>query len=73
MNKVEEAFTDDLTGFLPFTPIAHTGKDEFAGILTIEQILKWQEEHPDAKLEGALAPLKVLDYDANPVVGIVEP
>ena len=37
MNKVEEAFTDDLTGFLPFTPIAHTGKDEFAGILTIEQ------------------------------------
>ena len=73
MNKVEEAFTDDLTGFLPFTPIAHTGKDEFAGILTIEQIQKWQEEHPDAKLEGVLAPLKDLDYDANPVVVIVEP
>ena len=73
MNKVEEAFTDDLTGFLPFTPIAHTGKDEFAGILTIEQIQKWQEEHPDAKLEGALVPLKDLDFDANPVVVIVEP
>ena len=73
MNKVEDAFTDDLTGFLPFTPIAHTGKDEFAGILTIEQIQKWQEEHPDAKLEGALAPLKDLDFDANPVVVIVEP
>jgi hypothetical protein len=73
MNKVEEAFTDDLTGFLPFTPIAHTGKDEFAGILTIEQIQKWQEEHPDAKLEGVLAPLKDLDFDANPVVVIVEP
>ena len=73
MNKVEDAFTDDLTGFLPFTPIAHTGKDEFAGILTIEQIQKWQEEYPDAKLEGALAPLKDLDYDANPVVVIVEP
>ena len=73
MNKVEEAFTDDLTGFLPFTPIAHTGKDEFAGILKIEQIQEWQEEHPDAKLEGALAPLKDLDYDANPVVVIVEP
>ena len=73
MNKVEDAFTDDLTGFLPFTPIAHTGKDEFAGILTIEQIQKWQEEHPDAKLEGVLAPLKDLDFDANPVVVIVEP
>ena len=44
-----------------------------AGILTIEQIQEWQEEYPDVKLEGALTPLKDLDYDANPVVVIVEP
>ena len=73
MNEVKDAFTDDLTGFLPFVPIAHTPKGEFAGILTIEQIQEWQEEHPDATLEGALAPLKDLDFDANPVVVIVEP
>ena len=73
MNKVEEAFTDDLTGFVPFTPMAHGKKGEFVGVLTIDQIQEWQEEYPDVKLEGALAPLKDLDYDANPVVVIVEP
>ncbi len=73
MNKVQEAFTDDLTHFLPFAPMTHTPKGAFAGTLSIEQIQAWQEEHPDAKLEGALAPLKDLDFDANPVVVIVEP
>ena len=73
MNKVQESFTDDLTHFLPFAPMTNTPKGEFAGTLTIEQIQAWQEEHPDAKLEGALAPLNNLDYDANPVVVIVEP
>ena len=73
MNKVEDAFTDDLTGFVSFTPMAHGKKGEFVGVLTIDQIQEWQEEHPDAKLEGALVPLKDLDFDANPVVVIVEP
>ena len=73
MNKVQEAFADDLTHFLPFAPMTHTPKGEFAGALSIEQIQAWQEEHPDTKLEGALAPLKDLDFDANPVVVIVEP
>ena len=46
---------------------------EFAGALNIEDIQKWTKEHPDIKLEGALAPLKDLGDDANPVVVIVEP
>ena len=56
-----------------FAPMTHTPKGEFAGALSIEEIQTWQEEHPDAKLEGVLAPLKDLDFDANPVVVIVEP
>lgn len=66
-------FTDDLTNFIPFRPIVHTEKGEFAGILKVEQIQEWLEEHPEVKLEGALAPLKDLAFDANPVVVIVEP
>ena len=31
-----------------------------------------ESEHPEVKLEGALAPLKDLAFDANPVVVIVE-
>ena len=45
----------------------------FMGILRVEDIQEWIEEHPDVKLEGALAPLKGLADDANPVVVIVEP
>ena len=66
-------FTDDLTNFIPFRPIVHTEKGEFVGILKVEQIQEWLEEHPEVKLEGALAPLKDLAFDANPVVVIVEP
>lgn len=66
-------FTDDLTGFIPFRPITHTEKGEFVGILKVEDIQEWLEEHPETKLEGALAPLKDLAFDDNPVVVIVEP
>ena len=69
----KDDFTDDLTNFIPFRPIVHTEKGEFVGILKIEQIQEWLEEHPETKLEGALAPLKDLAFDANPVVVIVEP
>ena len=73
MNEREKAFTDDLTGFLPFTPASHTTKGEFVGTLSIERIQEWIDEHPEIKLEGALASLKDLDDDANPIVVIVEP
>lgn len=68
-----EALTDDLTQFIPFYPTAHSAKGEFAGTLSIENIQKWLEEHPEVKLEGALTPLEGLADDANPVVVIVEP
>lgn len=72
MNPVKEAFKDDLTGFAPFHPMTRTPDGGFVGILTIEEIQEWMEEHPDVKLEDALAPLDGLADDANPVVVIVE-
>lgn len=44
-----------------------------AGILKVEDIQEWLEEHPEVKLEGALVPLKDLKFDDNPVMVIVEP
>ena len=73
MSKGKDDFTDDLTNFIPFRPIVHTEKGEFVGILKVEDIQEWLEEHPETKLEGALAPLKDLAFDANPVIVIVEP
>ena len=73
MNPAEKGFTDDLTRFLPFHPKTQTLEGGFIGILKVEDIQKWLEEHPEIKLEGALAPLEGLADDANPVVVIVEP
>ena len=73
IGRTYERITDDLTQFIPFYPTTHSTKGEFAGTLSIEQIQKWLEEHPDVKLEGALALLEGLADDANPVVVIVEP
>ena len=41
--------------------------------MKVEDIQEWLEEHPEVKLEGALASLEGLADDANPVVVIVEP
>ena len=73
MNPTKEGFMDDLTGFLPFHPKTLTSEGGFVGFLKVEDIQEWLEEHPEVKLEGALAPLKDLADDANPVVVIVEP
>ena len=73
MNNAKEGFTDDLANFMPFHPEDFTPKGEYIGALNIEDIQKWLEEHPDIKLEGALAPLKDLADDANPIAVIVEP
>ena len=73
IGKPHEGLTDNLTQFIPFKPIGHSAEGEFVGALNIEDIQKWTEEHPDVKMEGALAPLKDLADDANPVVVIVEP
>ena len=73
MNPTREGFTDDLTGLPPFHPVSSTKKGGFIGVLKIEDIQEWLEEHPEVKLEGTLAPLAGLADDANPVVVIVEP
>lgn len=73
IGKANEGFTDDLTQFIPFKPLTHSEKGEFASALNIENIQEWLEEHPEVKLEGALSPLASLADGANPVLVIVEP
>ena len=73
LTKENDGFIDDIHHFLPIHPEAYGAKGEWGTLFSIEQIQTFQEEHPDFKMEGALAPLKDLDFDDNPVVVIVEP
>ena len=73
LTKESDGFIDDIHHFLPIHPEAYGAKGEWGTLLSVEQIQTFQEEHPDFKMEGTLAPLKDLDFDDNPVVVIVEP
>lgn len=70
--KASEGFTDDLTGFMPFFPVAATPDGRYVGIVTQEDIAKWMEEHPDAKVPEALQEIVDSEEEPNPVLVIVK-
>ena len=72
MTAADNGFTDDLSGFMPFYPVAATTDGALVGILKQEDILKWVEEHPDAEVPSALQPVIDSEEEPNPVLVIVK-
>lgn len=70
--KASEGFTDDLTGFMPFFPVVATPDGRYVGIVTQEDIAKWMEEHPDAKVPEALQAIVDSEEEPNPILVIVK-
>lgn len=66
--EAEKGFVDDIDGFMPFNPIVTTPDGRLIGMITIEDIYRWTEEHPDAKLPASL---QGLPDDANPIMVVV--
>lgn len=69
MGEIEKGFQDDLAGFAPFYPIRTNSKGQLVGVMTMEDIDKWLEKHPDAKRPAFI---DTLVEDANPVLVVVE-
>ena len=69
MGEIEKGFQDDLAGFAPFYPIRTNSKGQLVGVMTMEDIDKWLEKHPDAKRPVFI---DTLVEDANPVLVVVE-
>lgn len=70
--KASEGFIDDLTGFMPFFPVASTPDGRYVGIVTQEDIAKWMEEHPDAKVPESLQAVVDSEEEPNPMLVIVK-
>ncbi|ROT09154.1 DUF4934 domain-containing protein [Duncaniella muris] len=66
--EAEKGFVDDIEGFMPFEPVITTPDGKLIGIISVEEINRWTEEHPDAKLPASLANLA---EDDNPVLVVV--
>lgn len=69
MGEQEKGFRDDLAGFAPFYPIRTNSKGQLIGVMTVEDIDKWLEKHPETERPAFL---DTLTEDANPVLVIVE-
>lgn len=69
MSKIEKGFQDDLAAFAPFYPVRTNNKGLLVGVMTIEDIDKWLEKHPDAERPTFI---DTLVEDANPVLVVVE-
>ena len=67
-----DAIEDDLTHFIPFTPLGLSTSGEFVSLVEAYKIMEWMEEHPEAKNNEKLTFLKGLDGEMNPVVILIE-
>ncbi len=65
---VDKGFEDDLSGFMPFYPVASDGQGRFFGVITVDDIDKWLEANPGAEVPE---PLRNLAPDANPICVMV--
>ena len=63
---------DDLSGFMPFKPLAMSTSGEFVSLIEAYEIIEWLENHPDSKNNDKLSFLKDFDEDQNPVIILVE-
>lgn len=64
----ENAFVDDIRGFMPFNPIFATPDGTLIGVLTMDDISNYIEEHPEVTVPEEIA---ALPEDANPVCVVV--
>lgn len=66
-----DGFIDDLTGFpIPFVPATAMPDGRLVGLLSLDDLDKWAEDHPGTQYPDWVADLV---EDANPILVIVEP
>lgn len=71
MTASADGFVDDLTGFpIPFVPVTATPDGRLVGLLSLDDLDKWAEEHPGTQYPDWVGQLA---EDANPILVIVEP
>ena len=72
LSNNNDAIEDDLTHFMPFTPLSISTAGEFVSYVEAYVIMDWLEEHPEAKNNEKLSFLKGLDAEMNPVIILIE-
>jgi len=72
LGKNSDGIEDDLTRFMPFTPLGISTSGEFVSLVEVWEVLEWLENHPEVLNNEKLSFLKELNEDMNPIVILVE-
>jgi len=72
LSKYSEPITDDLTQFMPFTPLGMSTAGEFVSLVEAWEVVEWIEKKPEAQNNEKLSFLKKLDVEMNPIVILIE-
>ena len=70
--KNSDIIEDDLTHFMPFTPLGISTAGEFFSFVDSWQVTEWLETNPEALNNEKLSFLKELDEESNPIVILIE-
>jgi len=70
--KYIDEIEDDITYFMPFTPLGVSTSGEFVSLVEAWEVMEWLEKHPGAINNENLSFLKALDEDDNPIVILIE-
>ena len=72
LGKYLDVIEDDLTNFMPFSPLGISTAGEFFSIVEAWKVIEWLGNNPNAIKNEKLSFLKGLNEDNNPVVILVE-
>lgn len=72
LSKGRDAIEDDLTHFMPFTPLGMSTSGEYVSFVEAGDIMEWLEKHPEAMKNEKLSFLKNLDEEMNPIIILIK-
>ena len=72
LGKNSEGIEDDLSRFMPFSPLGISAFGEFVSLVEGWKVFEWLEKHPEVMDNENLSFLKDLDEDMNPIVILIK-
>ena len=72
IGKNSEPIEDDLSHFMPFTPMGISSSGEFVSLVESWRVKEWLKDHPEALSNQKLSFLTALNEENNPIVVLIE-
>ena len=72
LGEHDATIKDDLTHFMPFTPLGISTSGEFVSLVEAQDVMDWMRVYPEAVNNEKLSFLKGFNSDMNPIVILIE-